>query len=132
MTVKSNPNTALTYISLALAQYLDTATLDGVVEAIKSTNLASTAEETAPGNTTWTYKLGGSWAKALDDVLMPDIITPPATLRNFVAVIGASGSTVTLTWTAKAYIAAYTVDTTAGQPIKWTGTLQLTGSPVRS
>lgn len=131
MPTKSNPNVDLTYISTNIAQYCDAATMDAVVEAIKTTNLASTAEETTPGDATWTYKIGGPWAKALDDLLGPDAVSP-GTLRTFVAAIGAAGSVATYTWTSKAFIANYSVDTTAGQNIKWSGTLNLTGSPVRS
>jgi len=132
MPTKSNPNVVLTYNSVNITQYCDAATLDAAVEAIETTNLASTAAETTPGDVTWTYKVGGSWAVALDAALGPDAVSPPATLRTFVAVIGASGSTVTYTWTTKAFIANYSIDTTAGENIKWSGTLNLTGSPVRS
>jgi hypothetical protein len=132
MPVKSNPNIVLTYNSVNITQYCDTATMDATLETIETTNLASTATESTPGDTTWTYDIGGSWAKALDDVFGPDVITPPATLRTFSAAIGAVGAVSTYTWTTKAFVNNYNVDTTAGENITWTGTLNLTGSPVRT
>lgn len=131
MAIKSNPNLTLSYAGTALAAYLDQASIDAVVEAVETTNLASTATETTPGNTTWSSKIGGSWAKALDDVLGPDAVTP-GTLRTCVIVVGASGAQATYTWTSKAFISNYTIDAKAGDTLKWSGTLNLTGSPVRS
>lgn len=131
MAVKSNSNVVLTYNAVNITQYCDTASMDATVETVESTNLASTATETSPGDTTWSYDIGGPWAKPLDDVLAPDVVTP-GTMRTFVAAIGAAGSVATYTWTTKAFVSAYNVDTTAGENITWTGTLNLTGSPVRS
>lgn len=130
MPVKSNPNITLTYNSNDITQYCDQATMDATVEAIETTNLASSATSTSPGDTTYTYDIGGDWAKALDDIFGPDIITP--TLRTWVAAIGASGSVATYTWTSGAFISNYKVTAAAGANLKWTAKLNLTVAAVRS
>lgn len=132
MPVKSNPNVSLVYNAVNITAFCDTASMDAVVEAIEDTNLASTATSNTPGDTTWTYDIGGSWAIALDNVFGPDVGSPPATLRTFVAAIGAVGGVATYTWTTAAYITNYKVTMTAGANIKWTGKLNLTAAPVRT
>lgn len=134
---KSLGNVAFTYAALALAPYMDQASIEMTVNAIETTNLASTAKENTPGVTEYSVPIGGPWAKALDDVLGADAVTPPTTLRNFVGQIGPVANRVTYTWTGSAtvgaFISNYKID--ASDPlgvIKWTGTLTISGSPVRS
>lgn len=132
MPVKSNPNIVLTYNSNNITAYCDSATMDATVEAIEVTNLASAATATSPGDTTYSYDIGGSWDLALDAIMGPDAIAPPATLRTFVAAIGASGSVATYTWTTGAYVSNYNVQATAADNLKWTAKLNLTVAAVRS
>lgn len=132
MPVKAAGNTTVTYNGTNITQYLDENTLDAVVNEIETTNLASTGAETSPGTTKWSVKGGGSWAKALDDVLAPDAITPPATLRTMVVVIGATGATATYTWTTNAFISNYSIVSNAKEVQKWSGTISVNGAPTRS
>lgn len=131
MPVKSNPNIELTYDSNNITQYCDQATMDATVEAIEATNLASAATVTTPGDTTYSYDMGGDWALALDAIFGPDAIDP-STLRTFVAAIGASGSQATYTWTSGAFVSNYKVAAQAGANLKWTAKLNLTVAAVRS
>lgn len=131
MPVKSNPNITLTYNSNNITAYCDSATMDATVEAIEATNLASAATVTTPGDTTYSYEIGGDWDKALDDIMGPDAIDP-STLRTFVAAIGESGSVATYTWTSGAFISNYKITSQAGANLKWTASLNLTVAAVRS
>ncbi len=132
MPVKSAPNCTVTYNSVNITQYLNTATLEAVIEEIETSNLASTGAETTPGLAKWSVKGGGDWAKALDDAVAPDAVSPPGTLRTLVVTIGASGAVATYTWTTNAYIGNYSVALDAKANIKWTGTIAVNGAPVRS
>jgi len=131
MPVKSNPNIVLTYNSNNITAYCDQSTMDATVEAIETTNLASSATSTSPGDTTYSYDIGGDWDLALDAILGPDAIDP-STLRTFVAAIGESGSVATYTWTSGAFPSNYKVTAQAGANLKWTATLNLTVAAVRS
>jgi hypothetical protein len=133
MPAKAAGNVTLTYNSVALTDYLDDISIEAVVKELITTVLSSTGETKIPGVANYTLNIGGPWAKALDDALAPDAITPPTTMRTLVAVYGVSGSTVTLTWTTNAFIGNYKVN--ASNPtelIKWTGVLAVSGVPVRS
>lgn len=132
MPVKAAGNITVTYNSTNITQYLDTHTLEAAASEIETTNLASSASETTPGPVKWSIKVGGAWAKALDDVLGPDAVTPPTTLRTLAVVIGASGSQATYTWTTNAFISNYSVVSAAKDNHKWSGTLSVNGAPVRS
>lgn len=132
MPVKAAGNITVTYNAVNITQYLDQHTLDAVVNEIETTNLASTGVESSPSTTKWSIKGGGSWAKALDDVLGPDSITPPTTLRNMVVVIGATGAQATYTWTANAFISNYSIESSAKEVHKWSGTISVNGAPTRT
>lgn len=130
---KGAGNLTLSYNSVALAAYMDTASIEATVKELITTVLTSTGETKIPGVANWSIPVGGPYDKTLDDALCPDAISPPSTLRTLVAVYGPSGSTVTLTWTASSFIQNYKV--AASNPtdlIKWTGTLAVSGVPTRS
>lgn len=132
MPIKAMSNVTVTYNSTDITQYLNTQSLEAVVNEIDVTNLASTADEVIAGSAKWTVNVGGFWAKALDDVLGPDAVSPPASMRNLVVVLG-TGSTATYTWTSAAFISNYKVE--ASDPksmLGWSGTLAVSAAPVRS
>lgn len=133
MAVKSLGNIVVTYDSLNMTPYLNTQSLAATIAQIDTTNLASTGDEKIAGSGSWEISVGGMWAKALDDKLGVDAVTPPATLKTLVIVVGASGATVTYTWTANAFIGSYKIDTTDPKGmIAWSGTLAVSGAPERT
>jgi len=126
---KSAGNVTVSYNSNALAAYLDQASIDAVVNAIETTNLASTGVQNIAGLPSWSVKIGGPWDLTLDGYLGPDAITPPTTLRTLTVGI----DTITYTWTANAFISAYSIsaDGPNGR-ISWSGTLTTSGVPGRA
>lgn len=133
MPVKTLGNITVTYNSTNITGYLNQASLEAIVNEIDTTNLASTAMEKTPGAAGWSVPVGGFWAKALDDVLGPDAVTPPSTLRTLAVVLGASGSQVTYTWTTNSFLGQYKVE--ASNPtgvLTWSGQLAVSGPPTRS
>lgn len=133
MPVKALGSITVTYNSNALTAKLNQASLEAIVNAIDTTNLASSAGEQIPGLTNWSVPVGGLWDSTLDGYLGPDAVSPPATLRTLVVVIGPSGSTVTYTWTSNAFISNYRFGADSpGAALTWSGTLAVSGAPVRS
>ena len=133
MAIKSLGNVTVTYDSLAIQSYLNTQSLSAVIAQIDTTNLASSGDEKIAGSGAWQVDVGGMWAKALDDKLGVDAVTPPATLKTLAVVIGAAGATVTYTWTTNAFIGNYKIDTTDPKGmITWTGTIAVSGAPGRA
>lgn len=137
MASKTLQNVALTYNSVSLSAHLDQASLEAVVEAIDTTTLASSAQEKTPGATSYSVPVGGPWSKALDDCLGADADSPPTTLRTFVYQIGPTGNRVIRTWTGSSTVGAFVTDykVLSDDPmgvIKWSGTLTISGAPVRS
>lgn len=137
MPVKALGNITVTYNGTDITAYCNTQEVEAAVNAIDTTNLASSAQESTPGSTEWSASIGGFWAKALDDVFGPDAITPPTTLRNLVVVIGASGSQATYTWTGSTTVGAFVSSYTPGGTdpngmLTFSGTISVSGAPVRS
>jgi hypothetical protein len=107
--------------------------MEAIVNAVDTTNLASTANESIAGSASWSIGIGGQWSLTLDGYLGPDAVTPPSTLKTLVVVIGAAGSQATYTWTTNSFLSNYTVDASDMQGvITWSGTLSVSGPPVRS
>lgn len=132
MAVKSLGNITVTYNGTAITSYLNTASLQAVVAAIDTTVLNSTAGEKIAGLADWTINVGGLWAKALHDLLNADCVTPPATLRTLVIVIGASGAQATYTWTTNSFISDYSWSVEPTGAITWSGALSVSGAPTMS
>lgn len=131
--VKAAGNVTVTYNSVALTGYLDDVSIEAVVKELITTVLSSTGETKIAGVPNWSLNIGGPWDVALDNALGPDAVSPPATMRTLVVTYGVSGSVVTLTWTTNAFIGNYKVNVSnPTELIKWTGTLAVSGSPVRS
>ncbi len=130
---KSAGNVTVTYNSNAITAYLSQQSLNAVVGAIDVTNLASAANVQIAGLATWTQTLGGAWDSTLDGIIGPYVVAPPATLHTLAVVIGPAAAQATYTWTANSFFSDYTINT--GSPsdaITWSGTLTLSGAPVRS
>lgn len=131
-------NMTVTYAGTDITQYCNQAAVEATVAEIDTTNLASLSAESSPASTSWTVPVGGMLDKALDDVLGLDAITPPAAYRNLVITVGPSGTQTTYTWTASGTSVGATIDTFTIAPteptqlITWSGSLLISGGPVRS
>lgn len=133
MAVKALGSITVTYNSNALTAKLNQASLEAIVAAIDTTNLASSAGEQIPGLVNWSVPVGGMWDSTLDGYLGPDAVSPPSTLRTLVIVIGPSGSQVTYTWTSNSFISNYKFGAdNPGGALTWSGTLAVSGAPTRS
>lgn len=130
-------NVAVTYGALAMAQYLDGGSLEMTVQAVETTNLASTGAQSTPGAPSVSVPVSGFWDKALDDVLGADAVSPPTTLKNLTVQLGPTGNRVTYsltgTSTVGAFISDYKIDFSDPMGmLKWSGTLTVSGAPTRS
>ncbi len=130
MAKKVAGNVSVTYNSVEITNYLNTASLNGVVNAIDTTDFGDeNATTSIAGLGDWEVPVGGPWDATLDAALAPDVIAPPATLRTLVVVI----DTVTFTVTTNAFITGYTINASApSDGITWSGTLKISGAPVRT
>jgi hypothetical protein len=133
MATKTRGNVTVTYNSNALTAHLNSTSVEAVVNAIETTHFSSTGAEKIAGTGNWTVNVGGDWSSTLSGYLTPDAVSPPATLRTMVVVIGG----VTYTWTSSSTVGAFignlTVD--ASDPntkITWKATLEVSGAPVVS
>jgi hypothetical protein len=134
---KALKNVAVTYGSTEITDYLNKASLERTVEAIDTTVFSSDGKVNTAGAPSASVSVGGPWGSALDAVLGPDSIAPPATLKNLIYSVGPTGGKVIHTWTGTevvgAFISNYVID--ASSPtgiIMWTGTLTISGIPVRT
>jgi hypothetical protein len=128
-TKKAIGNVAVVYGGDTLTTYLNTASMEAIVNAIDTTNLGSTAMESIPGPAGWTVNVGGFWDTTLDGYLGPDAVTPPTTLNDLVVTI----DTIAYTWTANSFLGNYTIDATdVSGAITWSGTLEASGPPGRA
>lgn len=122
-------NVTVTYNSNALTAYLNTASTNAVVNAIDTTDFASTGTESIAGLPTWSVPVGGNWDGTLDGYLGPDAVSPPTTLRTLAVVF----DSVTYTWSSNAFISDYTINASSPTDgITWSGTLTCSGVPTRS
>lgn len=138
MTVyKAESNVTVVYNGTDITQYCNQNDLDAVVAEVDTTNLASTGAESSPAATSWSVKLQGFLDKAIDDVIGPDALTPPATLRNLVVTRGPTGAQAIYTWTgtatAGAFVGNYQLPATDPKNLStWSADLQISGGPVRT
>jgi hypothetical protein len=133
MAVKALQNITITYDGDSLEEHLSQASLEAVIAEIDVTVLSSAAGEKIAGLGNWSVPVSGFWSSTLDGYLAPDAVSPPSTLKTLVVVIGPSGSQVTFTWTANAFLSNYRINAdNPGGAITWTGTLSVSGNPVRS
>lgn len=131
--IRAMSNVIVTYNAQDITGACNSAQLASTVNEIETTTLASTGKETTPGQTEWRIECNGPWSKALDDILGPDVVTPPATKRNASIQFGPLTNRVTYTWTAAAFVSGYNVDASnPSESLNWNGTLVLSGAPVRT
>lgn len=120
----------------------NSAQLAATVGEIETTTLASSGKETTPGQTEWSIDCGGPWSRDLDAALAPDVVNPPAAKRYASIQFGTSaGNVVTYVWdpavapanSRGAYVSGYNIDASnPSEALNWTGTLVLSGAPVRT
>lgn len=132
MAVKASGNVLVVYNSNALTAFLNQASIEGIVAELDVTNLASTAGEKIPGLGSWSVPVGGFWTSVLDGYLGPDSLSPPSSLRTLVVTIGPSGAQSIYTFTSASFISNYRINAEPSGAITWSGTLSVTGAPVRS
>lgn len=122
---------AVTFNGTAITAYCNKADLDAVLDQIDVTNLASTGAESISAFPKWTINLGGLWDATFDAVIGPEAVTPGTKRTAIIAFTDSASSTVTYTWTSKAEIANYAIQSTPTGAIAWTATLGLSGAPSR-
>ena len=127
MATRSRGNVTVTFNSVNITAYLDSASLSNVAERLDTTNLASTGKESIAGDVEYSIPVSGNWAIALDTAIQPEVGT--GTQRDCVITFDGGAQTVTYTWTAKAEIQEYTINAAVGDFIKWSGTIALSGAP---
>lgn len=127
---KGAGNATVTYNSNALTAYVNSVDLQNTIAELEATNLGSTGEESDPGLVNSVLNIGGDWHPTLDGYLGPDSIA--STKRTAVITFTVGGTTITWTWTSKAFITNYKVNTAAKDKITWTAQLRLSGLGVRS
>jgi hypothetical protein len=132
MAVKAEGNVTVTYNSNAITAYCNSADLAATIAALDATDFASTGKEYVNDTPEWSISLSGHWDSTLDGYLAPDAITPGTKRTGVIAFTDSGSTTVTYTWTSNAEIADYTVSASTGALITWSGTLRLSGAPVRS
>lgn len=129
MALKALTNVQITYDGDSLEEHLNQASMEAVIAEIDTTVLSSTAGEKIAGLGNWSVPVGGLWSATLDGYLGPDAVSPPSTLKTLIVVI----ATVTYTWTTTAFLSNYRVSAdNPGGAITWSGTLSVSGNPVRS
>lgn len=128
---KGRGNTTVTYNSVALTNYCNSAELSMTVDRLETTHFGSTGAEDVAGDTSYDISIGGDWDVALDTALAPEAITTGTKRTAVIGLVGSSG-TVTYTWTSNAEIEDYTVTSGASDKITWKATLALSGAPTRS
>lgn len=133
MASKALGNVQITYNSGSLEEHMNQASVEAVIAAIDVTTLADTAGKQIPGMASWSVPIGGLWTDTLDDILGPDAVDPPSSLRTLVVVMGPSGAQVTLTWTSNSFVTNYKfgADNVSGA-LTWSATLGVSGAPTRS
>jgi len=123
-------NITVTYDSNAITNYLNTTSLNAVVNQIDTTDFGdANAKTSIAGLADWEVPIGGPWDVTLDGYLSGDVISPPATLKTLAVGI----DTLTFTWTANAFITDYKISgSSPSDGITWTGTLKGSGAPTKT
>lgn len=128
MARKGRGNTSVTFNSVDITNYCNTADLEMTVDRLETTHFGSTGAESIAGDTTFSISVGGDWEVALDTALAPEAITT-GTLRTAIIAFDGASQTVTYTWTSLAEIESYSISSAASDKITWSGTLTLNGAP---
>src|SRR3990167_2376792 len=128
-TLKSAGNVTIVYDGDTLTNYLNTTSLNAVVNQIETTDFGdSNATTSIAGLGDWEVPIGGPWDAALDAFLAPDVIAPPTTLKTLVVTIGG----VIFTWTTNTFLTGYTINASPpADGITWSATIKGSGAPGR-
>ena len=130
--VKGATNTTVSFNGTDITQYCNQADLQGALDAIDVTNLASTGVETISPITTWTIRLSGFWDATIDGILGPEAVTPGTKRDSSIEYTDSASSSVSYAWTANAEVGNYQITSAPKDAIKFTGELRLSGAPTRS
>jgi hypothetical protein len=129
--IKGAGNCVVTYNSVDLSGYINSADMTNTIAELEATVLTSTAEQTVAGLGSYEMTLDGDWTKVLDDSLGPDSVS--GTLRTASIKYGSgAGAMVTYTWTTNAFITSYNITTAANEKIGFSATLRLNNAPTRA
>lgn len=132
--IKGAGNSAVSYNSNALTNYVNSADLQNTIAELEATHLGSTAMAADAGLASFALQMGGDWGATIDGYLGPDSLT--GAKRTVVVSYVDGATTVTYTWTASGdvggFITNYNPKTTATGKLEWTATLRLSGIPVRA
>ncbi len=136
MAVRGAGNILVTYNSVDITPYLNSAELANTVAELESTNLASTASGYTPGLPSYTLSLGGDFVKASDSVLGVDAMTP-ARRAVVVKITDEDAAWVQYGWTntggyGYGFITGYNISGSAAGKIEHSPSLRLSGSPQRT
>lgn len=125
----------VTYGGIDITEHLTGAVLDALIRAVDTTNFDSDDDgEKTAGPSTWKVDVTGLWSPTLDDIFAPDVIEPPAAseLKTCSLTFGWPTNTVSYTWANNAFVQRYQVEADVDDVMQWTGSLALSGSPVRT
>jgi hypothetical protein len=135
MAVKAAGNVSVTYDSVDITQYVNTASIAASIAELDTTDLASTAMSYIPGLADWTCALEiNNYVAAADTAIMEDLETPPTTLKTLeVEFTDAADATVTYTWTTSCFPTGGTVGGDASGLITISGVvIRCNGAPSRA
>lgn len=131
--VKAAGNATVTYNSNNVTAYINDATLQMAIDELETTNLASTGKEFIPGMGDYTIDLPFAyWDSTLDGYLYADAITPGTLRTAAIAYTDSGGTTVTYTWTSKAFVTNYSIGGGATAVLGGSAALRLVGAPSRA
>lgn len=131
--VKAAGKVTVTYNSNALTNYCNTAEIAAAIAELDTTNLGSTAMTYIPGLADWTINLTGNWDATIDGFLMPDVVTPPTTLRTCVVTVNDGTTTATYTWTTSAFVTGITIGGASTEKVGLSGvSIRCSGAPTRT
>jgi hypothetical protein len=131
MAIKSATNITVSYNSNDITQYCNSADLQATLNQLDVTDLASTGKEFLTDVAEWRIRLNIWWAKAIDDILGPDIVTPGTKRTAYIEYEDSTG-TVRYTWTSNAEIGNYQITAGASAAMAGSAELILSGAPSRT
>ena len=114
--------------------HLDAVKLSAAVSTPYTTVLSSTVDSKQPGLTKWVAELGGFWSKALDDIIGPEMVTPPEgdSLKTCEIIVGQWNHQVGYWWTEAAFVSRSRTEASVDVGMmRWEGEITLSGSPLR-
>ena len=104
--VKGAGHITVTYNTVDISQYIDSASVSASIAELDTTSLTATAMTYIPGLADWTISTNiNNYVQAADTAIMVDAVTPPSTLRTVVVVVtDAAAAVATYTWTTSCFV----------------------------